>query len=576
MNYFRATFYDRYTRLTEEQIKAKLTPVPKAIAFSGTSEVLAGKTLKIILDDGPTLEYSFTKDSLTLKEDGQAAIEAPYTAKEHNGIILFTHMVPGTVRGYNVVIDSKTNLVTVFEVWFCGFEHDKREVWRHYMFGYVDTGETVPEKRHALTNRLEGLGTYWSNDNGEEMLYFFPSVVWSSYVELSHPRGGITITGPSDFIKINDKYYIFSRVDCEYSGTFVLEVIDLMEVKHIGVRLGFNLEDELDYQVYSGCGEVTGKVTNLEPLSDYGTELPEGVKPKADDPKGTRPSYRPRFLYPDLTAEQVEEIIKNNCKVFEGRSIMASMNTMEVTDYMVGKKFTLRFDDGPAWEYEIIDTSTLKWREEGEENWHEEIYQGFEPAKDIILFSHICTGTNPLRCLTHAIDFSKALVTCVDARLGNGRKAWEVGRRAIFGVLEMEGGPTPPAVERHGFTTELVGRAQANVYSDFMQSVHVYSSPESCSWTIMMPNNAGGVMWSSPCLYIKLREDAYLISWTEDTCNGNQGTFILNPQLWQDSGFFFGIGGQGDDLSVMLTTLGAYVRPLYGYNILKYFEKKRK
>ena len=348
MNYFRATFYDRYTRLTEEQIKAKLTPVPKAIAFSGTSEVLAGKTLKIILDDGPTLEYSFTKDSLTLKEDGQAAIEAPYTAKEHNGIILFTHMVPGTVRGYNVVIDSKTNLVTVFEVWFCGFEHDKREVWRHYMFGYVDTGETVPEKRHALTNRLEGLGTYWSNDNGEEMLYFFPSVVWSSYVELSHPRGGITITGPSDFIKINDKYYIFSRVDCEYSGTFVLEVIDLMEVKHIGVRLGFNLEDELDYQVYSGCGEVTGKVTNLEPLSDYGTELPEGVKPKADDPKGTRPSYRPRFLYPDLTAEQVEEIIKNNCKVFEGRSIMASMNTMEVTDYMVGKNFSVLMTAPPG------------------------------------------------------------------------------------------------------------------------------------------------------------------------------------------------------------------------------------
>jgi hypothetical protein len=576
MNYFRATFYDKYTPLTEEQIREKLTPLPRIKSASPTSDALAGKSLKIILDDGPTLEYSFTRDTLTLKEGDAAPVSAPYAAKELGKIILFTHMIPDTVRGYNVIFDRKTNLVTVFEVWFCGFEQDKREVWRHYMFGYVDTGKPAPEKRHGLTNRIEGLGTYWKNDNGTEMLYFFPSVVWSSYVELSCPRGGITITGPSDFIKIDDKSYIYSRVDAEYSGTFTLEVIDLFTVQHIGVRLGFDINDELDYQVYSGCGEVTGRATNLEPLSDYGTKLPEGAMPPGEAPKkGSRPSYRPRFLYPDLTKEQVDEIIKNNVKVFEGRSIMASFNTMEPSDYMMGKNFVLRFDEGPVWEYEVIDMMRLKWRVDGSE-WREDIYCAFEPAKDIVLFSHVCTGTNPLRCPTHAIDFSKALVTCVDAQLGNGRKAWEVGRKARFGILEMEGGPVPPAVERHGLTTELVGRAQVNIYSDFMQSIHIYSSPESCSWTIMMPNNTGGVMWSSPALYVKLREDAYLISWTEDTCNGNQGTFILNPQLMQDSGFFFGVGGQGDDINVMLTTLGAYVRPLAGFNIMKYFEKKRR
>ena len=200
----------------------------------------------------------------------------------------------------------------------------------------------------------------------------------------------------------------------------------------------------------------------------------------------------------------MDEIIKTNSKIFEGRNIMTSSNTMETSDYLVGKRFTLRFDDGPAWEYEILDTSTLKWREEGKTEWQEEIYQAFEPAPDIIVYSHICTGSKPLRCLTQAVDFSKALATCVDAQMGNGRKPWEVGRTVHFGVLETEGGPVPPAVERHGFTTDLVGKAFAWIYGDFMQSIHVYSTPESYSWTIILPGNAGGWMWSSHCFYIKL------------------------------------------------------------------------
>ena len=90
----------------------------------------------------------------------------------------------------------------------------------------------APEKRHGLTNRIEGLGTWWKDDDGAEALYFFPSVVWSSFVELSHPRGGITITAPSDYIKISDRYYIYSRAEQEYSGRFTLEVLDLFTVRH--------------------------------------------------------------------------------------------------------------------------------------------------------------------------------------------------------------------------------------------------------------------------------------------------------------------------------------------------------
>ena len=580
MDFFKSTFYNKYTPLTLKQISSKLKPAPKAGSASPLSEVLSGQSLKIVLDRGPVLEYKFkSKDKLTLSEGGGGVVAAPYSARELDGIILFTHMIPDTVRGYGIVYDTRANLVTAFELWFGGFEPDKREVWRHFMFGYVDTGAPAPEKRHALTNRIEGKGTYWKNDNGVEMLYFFPSVVWSSFVELSNPLGGITITAPSDYIKINDRLYIYSRVEQEYSGTFTLEVIDLFTVRHIGMRLGFDKNDALDYIMYSGKGEVTGQSTNLEPLNDYGTEIPYSEEHrKRINPanKGARPAYRPRFMHKDYTKSEVDQLIKTNCKIFQGRSIMSSMNTMEASDYMVGKKFTLRYDDGPAWEYDIIDAKHLKWREAGEKTWHSELYEGYEAARDIITFSHICTGSDPLRCLTQAVDFSNALATCVDAQLGNGRKPWEVGHKAIFGVLELKGGPTPPAVARHGFSKELVGKAFSWTYGETMQSIHVYSTPDSYSWTIMLRKNAGGWMWSSPCLYVKLRDDAYLMSWTEDTCNGNQGTFILNPWIMHDGGFFFGIGDNSPDgkSDVHLNPMGAFARPLHGFDIMKYFDKK--
>ncbi|NLV50455.1 MAG: hypothetical protein GXY20_07170 [Clostridiales bacterium] len=579
MNYFKATFFDTYTPLSEEQIRQKLTPVPSPACASASWCGLNGKSIKIILDDGPVLEYTFTRDTLRLTEGGARPVEAPYAAKELEGIILLTHMIPDTVRGYNVVIDSGTNLVTAFEVWFCGFEPDKREVWRHCMQGYVDTGGPAPEKRHGLTNRIEGTGTHWIDDNGREMLYFFPSVIWSSYVELSNPRGGITITAPSDYYKISDKYYIYSRSEQEYSGCFTLEVIDLFTVRHIGVRLGFDLNDALDYTMYSGSGEVTGRCTNLEPLTDYGTENPFDEKRREkfrQEGKGSRPSYRPRFMHKDYTKEEVDEIIRKNLRCFKGRTIMTSANTLEPCGYMTGKRFNLRYDNGLVWEYDILDASRLKWRLEGESDWHEEVYQGIEPSKDIILFSHVCTGSDPLRNPTHAVDFSNGLTTCVDARLGNGRKPWEVGHEAYFGILDMDGGPTPPVTARHGFTTELVGKAYSWVYGEHMQSIHVYSTPESYSWTIMLQKNTGGFMWSSPCLYVKLREDAYLMSWTEDACNGNQGTFILNPWIMHDGGFFFGIGDTDGQPDVHLNPLGAYARPLAGYDLMRFFENKRK
>ena len=67
MDFFKSTFYNKYTPLTAEQISAKLKPTPAAESASPLSEALSGKSLKIVLDQGPTLEYKFeSKDKLTL------------------------------------------------------------------------------------------------------------------------------------------------------------------------------------------------------------------------------------------------------------------------------------------------------------------------------------------------------------------------------------------------------------------------------------------------------------------------------------------------------------------------------
>ncbi len=86
----------KYTRLTKEQIGAKLKPAeagPKSA--SAFSNVLNGKTLKIVTQDGPTLEYKFAANKrLTLTEGGKQ-VSAGYDELTQEQIVFFSHLVPG-------------------------------------------------------------------------------------------------------------------------------------------------------------------------------------------------------------------------------------------------------------------------------------------------------------------------------------------------------------------------------------------------------------------------------------------------------------------------------------------------
>jgi hypothetical protein len=360
-----------YTKLSKQQISAKLAPVVAAgpAHASPLSEALVGESMRIVTDGGPALAYTFpAANRLSVAENGAAAADAGYGALTLDRVAMFSHMIPGTQRGYTVVIDRDTNLATVFELWFSGYE-DNREVQREIYYGYVEQpGRAAPEERHAATNRLEGHGYYWKQDAGAETLEFFPSAAYSHFVELSRLGGELGFCGPSDYVKINDELYVYSRTECEFAGTFTLYVLDLNRVEQVGVRLGFDADDALRYYVFRGQGEWLGQLAQFEKFGDVaGDPL---APPDGQREKGQRRVYRPFKTLPKMTPAEVDAVVAEKTTVFASRGSMAG-NAAPATDYLAGKTLTLRYDHAPAMEYRFDDAETLRWRKEGAGAWTE-------------------------------------------------------------------------------------------------------------------------------------------------------------------------------------------------------------
>jgi hypothetical protein len=568
----------KYTKLTNEQIDQKLAAKSAGPACASEySDALAGKSLKIVTDNGPVLNYSFKdKRKLTIAEGSVAPIESGYGALAMKQVVFFSHMMPRARRGYNVFVDLKTNLATVFEVWFCGGKEstglvlDDREVQRQIYYGYVDApGKEAPKARHTLTNRIEGKAFHWTQDTGIETLEFYPSVVSSSFVELTRFGGELTFCGPSDYIKLNDHLYIYDRTECEMSGIMTLYALDLLTAKQVGMRLGFTEKDDLEYYIFKGNGEIVGQLAIFEPFRDHGEKISLGPSRPQTSQKRERPVYRPFRENQPMAEEEVYKTVQKNARIFPGGDAMAG-NKMPPTDYLAGKEFTLRYDNGgPVWNYIFDDMKKLRWRREGETQWHEEVYEAFEPDDDLIFFAHLHSGTRPVECVQIVLDFANGLTSCVNSKLGSKYMANEVSFNFIFGVMEMRG-LEPPTYWRHSFTDELVGHAYTWNYNDSLSSMHVYSTPHSYSWTIFMESGAMGMQWSSHSEYAKIREGVYLFSWVEEACNGGQGTILINTKTMHDAGFSFGGGKNGLNLG----TMGAYARHAGYFDIKRFFGPK--
>lgn len=587
----------KYTKLTKEQIDQKLAGTSTGPVCASTfSDVLAGKALKIVTDNGPVLNYNF-KDGkkLTLQENSGSSVDARYGALTLKQVVLFSHMVPKTQKGYNVVVDLDTNLATVFEVWFCGGKEpnggalDDREVQRQVYFGYIEVkGKEAPKKRHHATNRLEGTGFYWKQDTGIETLELYPSVISSNFVELTRHADDLSYCSPSDYAMIDDNLFIYQRTECEFSGTMTLYVLDLFTEAQAGVRLGFDENDHLDYYMFRGTGRIVGQLTSLAPFDEHGQSVsivsstaktpPKQAAPQST--KGMRTVYRPGRTFRNMTEEQVHQAAEKSTRTFTGDANTPQEqggggmggNALPFSDLLVGKEFTLRYDnEGPAWNYKILDLYNLEWRKEGDTQWQKETYRAFEADEKLVFFAHMHSGSRPRTVRRIALDLTNGLTTLILSKMGTKYYGNEVSYRALFGAAEMPGVEAPQYV-RHEFTDELVGRGFTRSYSDQMTSMHLYTTPHSSSWTIYTANQTLGMQWCAPAIYVKLRDGVYIFDLVEEGCNGAETCIIENEKTKRACGFGFSGGERG----VGLNTIGAIAREIGRYDIKQFFGPKAK
>jgi len=582
----------KYTNLTKDQIAQKLKATdagPTSVAE--LSSVLSGRTLKIVADKGLTLDYEFKgKNQLTLSENGGSRIQAGYGALTIKNGVIFSHLIPGAQKGYNVFVDLETDLVTVFEVWLSSgrkeltrggreIEVEDREVQREFYFGYVETaGKKPPETRHHPTNRIEGKGVYWKQDTGIETLELYASVSYVNFVELTRHADYLSFCSPSDYIMLNPNLFIHSRSEAEFSGIYTMHVMDLFTpANQAGVRFGFNENDELEYYMFRGKGEIVGQLAALEPFDQHGrvslvVQVPD--RPYIAG-KGQRMVYRPIRDFTYMTDEQVHEAALKNTTAFGGGSADApqlgmASNALPFTDKLVGKEFTLRYDrGGPVRHYRFKEKYKLSYRNDGETRWQDADYRCYEGDEQLFFFSHHLIDTKPRASGQVVVDFTNGLSTCIHSRMGTPYFGNETTYHALFGVMEMAG-INPPQYIRHEHTSDLVGSAISWSYSDQTTSMHLFPSPHTMSWTIFTDNQTRGTQWSSPCIMVKLRPMIYLFCQNEEACNGAQMCELFNLKIMRGSGFGFSGGARGVNLGLV----GALGRFIGKYDIAKFYGPK--
>ena len=584
-----------YNRLNKKQVEDALAKAAAPVSTSGFCTRLAGKSLKIVLDkapvEGPTLEYEFNSDTkLTVKENGGGAVACDYGALTLKDITLFSHMVTGTKKGYTVIVNWAATVVTAYEMWFIDYEGEpidttrtfidvfdtgkipifvNREVQRQYYFGYFEqAGKEPPVERDKLTLRMENKMIDWCEDRGKHRLTTYTTALYSTVVELDTPDGGDVLTFVSDILQINESLFIHCFGEVEYSGRLSIEVLDLYSMKKIGVTMGIDEADAFEHTLYSGKGRYLGRYAAFFSFNDRGDQYSELTTKRIDfSKKGTRAAYRPSIMTVQATKAGIAEAAKRPVIFDQERAkerVMASSHVLNDTGYCIGKEVTFKGDDGFIVEMRFKTINQLEYRMPGESAWHTEVYSASELDEDLLIIGFYRSGSNPPENFIFALDFNNGCATCVSSVMGSKYDLHDPVPSYHFGIIETEG-VVPLRIFRHGFTDELLGRAFTQTYSDNMSSIHIYNAPHSYSWTIINlaepgspANHAGGAVWSSPCEYLKIRQDVFAMSWVEQKWSGHMDTIFRNLRTGRDAGFAYGLSYDGT--TIYMDKMGAISR----------------
>ncbi|MCB2066720.1 MAG: MoaF N-terminal domain-containing protein [Erythrobacter sp.] len=560
--------YD-YTDLSIDQVARALAAPALAGPASGEPfDDLAGTTLRLRCEGAEDIDFHFLPEQRVTF----GAAETGYGALRLDHVTLIALLVPRSTRGYAIAWDRHDNRATLIELWFGDGPAPKaREVNRAIWHGHADTEHTEmghgspAAEPHMPTNRCEGRACLWREDNGNRTIDYYPSAAFSHWIELDRLAEGRGYSAPSDYIRLTEDLYLYTRTEAEFSGLWHMYVMDANRLESVGLRLGFNGADELEFYMFRGHGEWLGQIARFETFGDVSGDplaMPDG-------PKGARRIYRPLETMERMTPAEVDAAIaEHGVQVFERASPMAG-HGLPPSDALAGREFAIHYDGGLRVDYRFAGADEVQWRADGGD-WTRGRYNAWQTMPGVFIFGHFVGGANHDGHIVVA-DLDSGKATCFRGYLNTPYFANEAGAETLFG--KIVGQDIPDCGDaRHERTTDLIGRAFTWSYSPGLTSMHVYSSPNTVSWVIFTPSQHGGAEWSGSGDYVKIRDQLYFVRWQEEACNGTLGTILINMRTMHDSGISYHMGAHG----LSISPVGAYARHAGRFeHVLPYLSEKQ-
>ncbi len=276
-------------------------------------------------------------------------------------------------------------------------------------------------------------------------------------------------------------------------------------------------------------------------------------------------------------AEKKSVMSENGQPTFEGLSQYCPPRCFE----LAGRELKVCMDSG--YDYTLrFDRDTVTWGREGEAARTDE-YVCLKAEEQTYFVNAEITGVEPRLGLTLILDDENRLVTVIEGRQGmNPKFPYLVEIHAHFGAVLVPGEELNP--KRHGYTTDLVGRAVLWTYSPSFRIIHVYrteryynvampaptgkpSEKDLADAAAMAESFRGYLDATEPALYIKIKEGIYVFAFAEQNLEkrtgpltrGNSLAFLMNFHRMYDVGRSFGTNAQQQPENYCFGAYGAEV-----------------
>lgn len=257
---------------------------------------LAGKHYQIVMDDGNEYYVNFLdEENLQWVENKNPYSKKRYECLKGEKDLYFVHIIISEEKGkeihYSLILDLAQDLVTLVITEEGLLEEAERLVRVTPVFGAVSySGKTLPEKRHAFTDRMAGRRIVWQYSSGfnkmhiyyRPTLYRLPKVDTESfrrrYEAEEDPAEKERLKGFVDRFDRTEKTYPFAEEPCFHITIndhfnlfcFCEENETLADPEKAVGGGGIILLQDLDRMIQNGLGYAYGSYTMC---TAYGREV---------------------------------------------------------------------------------------------------------------------------------------------------------------------------------------------------------------------------------------------------------------------------------------------------------------